>query len=628
MRLVAVAWLLHGFAAGADSSIAEDVAWCESGFGGCERLAIEAEAAATRLFQKKAENTRTSGLAASDVSAQVNRSSTPSTDGAHSANWSMLDSQPKNLTLAQSASKLVALAEEDTAKNRTQASLTERQPAQEEHLQIASNPPQAILLPAFAPHGQRVGSDDKEKGMMGRMSDSFKTMILGFSLFLVSVPILWVGERRTAQMASVISLAEREYKTVDADNADPANRGELVHITGGVMHAAEEVVDPVFEELRSPSGVVKIRSVVEIYQWVCHEEKTEGKSEDKKYTYTAEWNENPIFSGSFPPEHQNVNPVQNLQYGERTVECRSVEYGEGFMLSEVLVQQLALFKDATHKGNLLGLGDYLTFETIALVQGQPMGTIYTFAKEGDHFYFRQQPDQLSIGDTRVRVEYMPDGPATILALQAEGKHESRDEFWPYRLVPRPWWQNLGDERRRELLLKEATKDVDDIVKQTDCNLGLFNCVCCCFLLACHLANCVMMHTAMPEIHHAWSGSKSAADCLADLGFRNSAMKWTCRIIAWGTMVIGLYLVFSPVLVGVNLVPFFGKWLSHSLSFIIAFLCVIATLIISCLLVAAAYFVYYPRTALIYVALACASTAGVLYMCSHFRELPASSGEYW
>merc|ERR1719433_239889 len=120
------------------------------------------------------------------------------------------------------------------------------------------------------------------------------------------------------------------------------------------------------------------------------------------------------------------------------------KYGKQHRLSKDMVQMLNNFENASR---LVG------------TELKPSGGIgsCTFSAGGDDWYLcPMRSGEPEIGDCRVRVEYVADGPATILALQMrDGRHGGDHTFGPYRSVPRGCCGGLPDTELKRLRLAAA-----------------------------------------------------------------------------------------------------------------------------------------------------------------------------
>eukprot|EP00929_Paragymnodinium_shiwhaense_P040970 TRINITY_DN21310_c0_g1_i2.p1 TRINITY_DN21310_c0_g1~~TRINITY_DN21310_c0_g1_i2.p1 ORF type:complete len:475 (-),score=69.73 TRINITY_DN21310_c0_g1_i2:454-1878(-) len=444
---------------GAQSAQADDDA--EGGLSGATYGACDDEmagdcAAATLFFQVKTENVRSSQLAAAPrASVQTVQTGSAAGDVGRSTAVK-LRSDVTNRSGAEQALQLEA--------------------------QKASRTPPAPTL------GSISEAEKRFERISTIVSGAFTGMAAGLLLLLIAIPILWMNERAAADMARLLWRAGDEYTSIDADKADKANRGELVHLSGGELQAVGEVAHPHFTQLRSKTGVIHLRTKVQVYHWTRwevqgeEEKKRAAEATDKEgieqdqtvrktgtkaerfYKYLTQWNEQHVDSTNFPEKYQNDTRI-HLPVGVHTDTCHTVEYGQGYVVAQDLVEQVHHYRDAAMEFNPFGVGDSLICETMTRCGCHKVTSTFYWEEPDDDdddedeltfFYLRKKPGETSVGDMRVSIEYVPDGPATIMALQigAGAEEENREGFLPYRLIRRGWF-GVSDEERKDLLIKQG-----------------------------------------------------------------------------------------------------------------------------------------------------------------------------
>jgi len=136
-------------------------------------------------------------------------------------------------------------------------------------------------------------------------------------------------------------------------------------------------------------------------------------------------------------EGDPVGLTDGLAVGVKETSCGLVFFGTTFVLPDDLVAKF-------HK--------YVPVPTHRLARTVECGSLEygsqaTFTRHDDgHFYYRKDYvspasgvcnwdgcGQAKVGDVRVRFDYIPDSPATVLALQSSKEDSKRDTFEPYRL---------------------------------------------------------------------------------------------------------------------------------------------------------------------------------------------------
>lgn len=153
-----------------------------------------------------------------------------------------------------------------------------------------------------------------------RVLNSFKSMIIGLVLFLVSFGLLYWNEGRVD-----FSLMVKKAKEINAmaPNTNPLQNGDLVFATG-IFSSNEVFGDQLFLK---PDKFIAVERTVEMYAWT---ESTESKSKtnvggsettETNYQYSKAWVEYPPSSSHFkyPQGHENpLKAVDNADYKARS----------------------------------------------------------------------------------------------------------------------------------------------------------------------------------------------------------------------------------------------------------------------------------------------------------------------
>jgi len=443
-----------------------------------------------------------------------------------------------------------------------------------------------------------------------RMGHAFMGVLIGIIMIVFSVPVLWLNEKRSAKYEALISVGEEECHDISADDYDEKNTSWLVHVTGDTVSKLP-VQDKQFN-VRYESGVIRLTSVVEIFQ---NSEEEKSKTTEKEtfgggkttttetwYEYTQGWrphyNSGAGFKGS---GHKNRKP-DGLEAGSFSETCERVEFGRGFLLQDAELQQL-------QGGNNAKLEKKVVCEK---------NTKLTFAQgqDGKHYCCAGGIASPEIGDVRVSFTVLNDGPSTVVALQAALKEEGRAGFLPYRVIRRPPCPcfPLSEEKEKEMLYDEATRDPDKIVDEEMWH-GMMMCCCC----ACNIVQYCCLRGMMPELHHAFGSKMSKSEAFEAIKARASALKWVFRGLGWLLMFVGLCLTFGPFTTALKLFPFgIGTFLSSMAGFILYTFSFMVTLVISIFIVAMAYLMYRPMLGIItFVALG-AIIAGILALTNHYN----------
>jgi len=428
-----------------------------------------------------------------------------------------------------------------------------------------------------------------------RLEDSMITFLMGCVLVIFALHILWWTEHRNAIQESLISWGQSQCLTVTAKSVDTGKRNCLVHIQGAPMTAAGKTWDAQFDVQFS---CILLRSQVQAFQHIQHEQiKTidrlgGGKETITTYEYTHEWSSSWHDSSRYPdPKYQNKNQKPAaLQLGQHSRVCSRVEYGDCFLLTAALLKQCVDFKSATDR-----LGPTVLLE----------GTKIQFRKgEDGWFYFRDNVEEWDgegepkVGDCRAHFDYVPDGPASVMALQVTDYHDNRDTFLPYRLISRGLC-GISEDKEKIALKTEAEKNPEQLALEECPSMGLCSFLCCSF----HLLATYFPTNHVHEINYLYQGDVSKTDFFDSIKMQ-SPSTWGWQLCARFLIFAGSYMTFSPLTMLMPKTPLLGPTLASCGSAMILCACLLTTIVVSCIISWIAYLVYYPKVAYLYFSAAC------------------------
>jgi len=147
-----------------------------------------------------------------------------------------------------------------------------------------------------------------------RLMGSIKSVLFGIVLFLAAFVVIWWNEGRAVKTAKGLDEGAALVETIASEPLDVNKDGKLVHLTGAVT-TEERLLD---QEFAIDVNALKLRRVVEMYQWKENEKTTEkkkvGGSVEKTTTYTYEktWSSSLINSDGFKIPEDHVNPAAML----------------------------------------------------------------------------------------------------------------------------------------------------------------------------------------------------------------------------------------------------------------------------------------------------------------------------
>merc|ERR1719277_929851 len=87
-----------------------------------------------------------------------------------------------------------------------------------------------------------------------------------------AISFMWLNERRNARMETLISKGRQDVlENTTSSEANPENRGCLVHIKNGRFHGVGTLIDDKFTTPEHKpvelSNIIKCKTVVQVYQW-------------------------------------------------------------------------------------------------------------------------------------------------------------------------------------------------------------------------------------------------------------------------------------------------------------------------------------------------------------------------
>ena len=269
---------------------------------------------------------------------------------------------------------------------------------------------------------------------LSRIGGAFKGIIFGGIMFLVSFVVLWMNEGRAVKTRKALEEGQGKVVSVSCEKVDPANDGKLIHMSGAAK-VEQMLRDP---EFGVEAKAVKLKRVVEMFQWVEHKEtkskkKLGGSKETTtKYSYAKEWSDKPVDSSRFDTTKGHENPGR--------FPCQSLEWSAGkvllgaFELSPGLVKQMNDFTP-------------LEIEKIGMEASLSKKLKDRAKVSNGEIYIGKKPGSPKVGDVRVKFMVVEPGEVSVIAQQtghtfqpaptkvgkslemlSMGKHSAREMF--------------------------------------------------------------------------------------------------------------------------------------------------------------------------------------------------------
>lgn len=237
------------------------------------------------------------------------------------------------------------------------------------------------------------------RGWFSRLGGAFKGLFFGGILLVLALVLQFWNEGRTVKRDA--ALAEGRATVVAAAPAplDPARDGRLVHVSGE-SRADAAVTDPAFA-VSVPA--LALRREVEMYQWEENKSTTTrrtsggGEETTTSYSYDKDWDDDLVDSSDFR-ESGHDNPAE-MPYRAEEWRASPIRLGD-FVLSDAAASELG------------------GWQRVDLAKVQlPPNLAASFRADDGWFVTSENPDSPKVGDVRVRFEYIPEGPISVVARQ-------------------------------------------------------------------------------------------------------------------------------------------------------------------------------------------------------------------
>ncbi|NLE39807.1 MAG: hypothetical protein GX621_17445 [Pirellulaceae bacterium] len=385
-----------------------------------------------------------------------------------------------------------------------------------------------------------------------RLSGSIGGVLIGILLFLAAFPLLFWNESRTVDRARAMKEGRAGVAALDRiDRVDPGMEGRLVWLTGEAV--TEETLRD--EEFAVAVNAIRLRRVVEMYQWVEDKE-----SETKKkmgggtetvttYRYNKRWSDSPVDSSRFSKAADHANPP--MPYGGREWSAERVTVG-AFRLSDGLAKQIGDARPlAFEEAWLDALPEARRAEWIVADGG-----LYRPANAGSATAVPAAAETSAAPSDEARTTTAGGEPAAggelasmsvdTLSLDMPKEPETAPatavgQSPPPTTVPRrvPAAPEIGDVRVRFEAIRP--QDVSVIAQQAGESLRAFQ-----------------PATSSSRIELLAMGNVSAVAMFARAERANAMTAWLLRLLGFGMMASGISMVLAPIGVLADVIPLLGQ----------------------------------------------------------------------
>lgn len=256
-------------------------------------------------------------------------------------------------------------------------------------------------------------------GWGGTIKNRAGGALIGLILFIGAFPLLWWNEGRLAQNSQTLSQIARDVVPFSVDSAAAPNDNTPLFITA-TPHVDMALQDPDFGI--KVDNALRLYRRAEMYQW--QEEKSEqthdrtggGSERITSYDYKKIWALGRIDSSHFHKSENYRNPSNPVE--EKKWAPKNITLG-AYKLDPVWLTKLNNF--------------------VVLTPQSGWNPPPPYEKSSDWYYVANDPKNPAIGDIRVRFEYVPTGPLSLIGsvrqnyisptnpqmlLIAEGHHSS------------------------------------------------------------------------------------------------------------------------------------------------------------------------------------------------------------
>lgn len=249
-------------------------------------------------------------------------------------------------------------------------------------------------------------SYQRNPNFLERIGSSLAGILVGLVLLLISSGLLFWNEGRAVQTAKSLQEGLQMVLLLPySEIVSMENNGKLIHLVGELN--TDKVLSDA--EYNIVARVVKLRRVVEMYQW--EERETERKYDEgngqtrveKSYSYNHIWSSHVIRSQGFDDAFNHRNPTE-MAVSPKSYETKDVNVGQ-FLLSEGLISKI---------------DNYVQL---------PVDQLHQFVDKNvrvfdGKFYHGLDPLHPQIGDLQVKFEYAGIsgqsllGPPTVVSIIA------------------------------------------------------------------------------------------------------------------------------------------------------------------------------------------------------------------
>lgn len=250
------------------------------------------------------------------------------------------------------------------------------------------------------------------KSWLSRLGDSVKNVLLGCVFVLAAVVLLFWNEGKAVKTHQSLKEGASVVISVSSDVRDPQNNEKLIHFSG-MAKTPSVLIDT---EFGVGGSSLKLRRIVEVYQWVEHADtktvnKLGGGTETTTtYTYSKDWSDDLVSSTAFQESQTHQNPSTKL-FENKEFMAESVSVG-AYEIPQSLLGSLSGYQSFVITPQMLATLPQAKQEKLKLLEN----TIY---------YGVIDPATPEVGNLRIRYESIAVQNISVITKQ------SADSLMPY-----------------------------------------------------------------------------------------------------------------------------------------------------------------------------------------------------
>lgn len=376
-----------------------------------------------------------------------------------------------------------------------------------------------------------------------RLGSSIKGVITGLIIFVLAFPLLFWNEGRAVKRAKALDEGAGLVQTIPAETVDSQMNGKLVHMTG-MATTTETLTDGPFGV--TVTGIKLIREV-EMYQW---EESSSSKSKKKlggsketktTYSYKKVWSNNVIDSSNFKVGDGHQNPGA-MPFESQTLKASDVTLG-AYKLNPAQINSIGNAKPLPIKE----VPESLKAKAILSGQGLYMGVKDRNKTVSAPVVVPMPSMDPSMTNPNAPVAATPTPtPAPVVKPEANPADPQIGDVRVTFKVVEPQTVSLVAKLNGNTFEPYVTSNGGDILLTK-------------------------------------TGTHSAANMFAAAQSANTMLTWGLRVLGFFLMFIGLNMIFKPMSVLGDVVPFIGSLIGMGtslVSFLISFVCSLITIAIA------------------------------------------------